>query len=60
MYKFFTCISYIHTNVYHIFQNSSNGNYVPKLKFDGANGVGAAKMEMLMKSIKNGYDGSVR
>ena len=42
------------------FQNSSNGNYVPKLKFDGANGVGAAKMEMLMKSIKNGYDGSVR
>ena len=42
------------------FQNSSNGNYTPRLKFDGANGVGAAKMQMLMNSIKKGYDGSIR
>jgi len=40
--------------------NSANGNYTPRLKFDGANGVGAAKMQMLMNSIKKGYDGSIR
>jgi len=33
--------------------NASNGNYSPIIKFDGANGVGAAKMGMLMNSITN-------
>lgn len=34
------CISYF------LFQKPSNGNYVPSILFDGANGVGALKMKV--------------
>ncbi len=32
--------------------NASNGNYEPKLMFDGANGVGALKMREFLKHLK--------
>ena len=35
-------------------QNPSNGNYTPSIKFDGANGVGAAKMRAMAESINSG------
>lgn len=34
------CVSYF------LFQKPSNGNYVPSIMFDGANGVGALKMKV--------------
>ncbi len=33
------------------FQVPSNGNYTPKVNFDGANGVGAEKMASLAKNL---------
>jgi len=32
-------------------QKASNGNYQPSIKFDGANGVGAAKMKLMADAI---------
>ena len=35
-------------------QNQSNGNYIPSIKVDGANGVGAAKLRVMAEAINSG------